>query len=53
MQKSISFQSESNPKVQVILEFPKVTKESKQAESEFISLLKSVYLEKLETDSHE
>ena len=47
MQKSISFQSGSNPKVQVILEFPEVTKESKQAESEFIGLLKSVYLEKI------
>lgn len=47
MQKSISFQSESNQKVQVILEFPEPTKEAKQAESEFIGLLKAVYLEKI------
>ncbi|MBQ7942764.1 MAG: hypothetical protein IJ326_01745 [Lachnospiraceae bacterium] len=46
MQQSKIYQSKIKPEVRVILEFPKPTAESQQAESEFIGLLKSLYLEK-------
>lgn len=47
MQQSISYESKTKPKVKVILEFPEDTEEAKQSESEFISLLKKLYLEKV------
>lgn len=47
MKKNIVYQSKNKSKVKVILEFAEVTEEAKKAENEFISLLKSVYLDKV------
>lgn len=47
MQQNLSYQSKTKPEVKVVLEFTEYAEESKHAESEFVSLLKKKYLEKV------